>query len=323
VNTSCPKCGGAGKRETDVMPNWAGSSWYFLRYADHENDREFAAKDKLKYWMPVDWYNGGMEHTVLHLLYSRFWNKFLFDIGLVPTSEPYQKRTSHGLILAEGGEKMSKSKGNVVNPDDIVKRFGADTLRLYEMFMGPFEQAIAWSESSLLGPRRFLERVWRLKDKIGGKIGGGALLHQTIKKVSDDVERLGFNTAVSTLMIFANDLEKRESISKEEYEILLKLLSPFAPHMTEELWQKLGHTSSIHMEAWPKHDESQLSAHKSIIVVQVNGKVRGSFSAETKIGEPEAVNMATSLPEVRKWIGDKAVKKSIFVPGKLVSIVTS
>jgi leucyl-tRNA synthetase len=321
VNTSCPKCEGAAKRETDVMPNWAGSSWYFLRYTDPNNDQAFASMEKLKHWMPVDWYNGGMEHTVLHLLYSRFWNKFLFDIGLVPTSEPYKKRTSHGLILAEGGVKMSKSLGNVINPDDIVNRFGADTLRLYEMFMGPFEQAIAWSESSLLGPRRFLERIWKLKEKIGSDSSSDALLNQTIKKVSDDIEHLGFNTAVSALMILANDFDKKEKISQEEYEVLLKLLAPFAPHMTEELWRELGHSSFIHTETWPEYDSAKLVANEVTIAVQVNGKMRATFIASPSIGEEEAVSKAQNLPDVQKWIGDKEVKKKIFVPGKLVNFV--
>ncbi|MDZ4205828.1 MAG: class I tRNA ligase family protein, partial [Patescibacteria group bacterium] len=256
VNTKCPQCGGKAKRETDVMPNWAGSSWYFLRYCDPFNDTEFASMEKLKYWMGdvlrrgtpqddaggVDWYNGGMEHTVLHLLYSRFWNKFLYDLKLVPTSEPYKKRTSHGLILAAGGEKMSKSKGNVINPDTIVEQFGADTLRLYEMFMGPFEQVIAWNEESLIGPRRFLEKVWRLKEKVSDSdLEDSALIHQTIKKVSDDIESMGFNTAVSAMMIYTNALDKQEQVTQKEFEVLLILLAPFAPHITEELWRALGH----------------------------------------------------------------------------------
>ncbi|MBI2086919.1 MAG: class I tRNA ligase family protein [Candidatus Zambryskibacteria bacterium] len=329
VNTTCPKCGGEAKRETDVMPNWAGSSWYFLRYTDPENDQALADKKKLEYWIPVDWYNGGMEHTVLHLLYSRFWNKFLYDIGVVPVDEPYKKRTSHGLILAEGGEKMSKSKGNVINPDSIVERFGADTLRLYEMFMGPFEQAIEWNDSSLAGPRRFLERVWRLRgrtsnaDSRGPTSGSEVLIHSTIKKVSEDIEALGFNTAVSTLMIFANDLEKREKISKEEYETLLKLLAPFAPHIMEELWRELGHLDSIHKEKWPEYDETKLVSENVTIVVQVNGKVRGSLTAPRDVEESAAVKNALDLPEIKKWLGDKNVEKSIYVPRKLVNIVVS
>ena len=324
VNTTCPKCGGKAKRETDTMPNWAGSSWYFLRYVDHDNDKEFALKKNLKYWMPVDWYNGGMEHTTLHLLYSRFWNKFLFDIGLVPTSEPYKKRTSHGIILAEDGEKMSKSRGNVVNPDQVITQFGADTLRLYEMFMGPFEQAITWNESSLVGPRRFLEKVWNLAGKIdkNTKTEAGSEMHRTIKKVSDDIEAMGFNTAVSTLMIYTNTLEKQEKMSQEEYQILLKLLAPFAPHVTEEIWQSLGNTNSIHEESWPKYDESKLEKEEVTIVVQVDGKMRGKFQATTDISETEAKDRAQALPEVKKWIEGKD-KKFIYIPKKIVNIVVA
>lgn len=279
--------------------------------------------------MPVDWYNGGMEHTVLHLLYSRFWNKFLYDIGVVPVDEPYKKRTSHGLILAEGGEKMSKSKGNVVNPDAIVDRFGADTLRLYEMFMGPFEQAIEWNDSSLAGPRRFLEKVCKLQAKVskGQTLGtdsqGLALVHQTIKKISDDIDTMKFNTAISTLMILVNDLDKREKVSREQYETLLKLLAPFAPHMTEELWHQLGSSTSksIHEEPWPTYDESRLVSDTVTLVVQVNGKVRAKFDASSDITEKEAIEKAESMPEVEKWIGDKKVEKRIYVPRKLVNIV--
>lgn len=335
VNTKCPKCGGDAKRETDVMPNWAGSSWYFLAYLFDEKGFSEPVSIKnwklqienFRYFMPVDWYNGGMEHTVLHLLYSRFWNKFLFDIGLVPINEPYKKRTSHGLILAEGGEKMSKSKGNVVNPDAIVQSFGADTLRLYEMFMGPFEQAIAWNESSLVGPRRLLEKVWRFREKISQgqtldtSSKGLTLMNATIKKVSEDIEGMKFNTAVSTLMIFSNELEKSEKISQKEFETLLLLLAPFAPHITEELWHQLGHTNSIHKEDWPKYDESKLVSEEVTIVVQVNGKVRGKFTAPTSISEVEAVNTAKGLPDVQKWIGDKSVEKAIYVPGKLINFV--
>jgi len=337
VNTTCPTCGKPAKRETDVMPNWAGSSWYFLAYLFNENGFKDPVSienwklqiENFKHFMPVDWYNGGMEHTVLHLLYSRFWNKFLFDLGLVPISEPYKKRTSHGLILAEGGEKMSKSKGNVVNPDSIVETFGADTLRLYEMFMGPFEQAIAWSESALVGPRRFLEKVWKLKgrtlnpDSQGSTLRNEVLMHQTIKKVSEDIESMGFNTAVSTMMIFVNALDRRSEISKQELETLLKLLAPFAPHITEELWHELGHENSIHQEPWPEADVSKLVAEEVTIVVQINGKVRGSFEAGQVVSEKEIRERALSLPEVQKWLVDKAIQKAIYVPGKLVNFVTS
>ena len=342
VNTTCPTCGGRARRETDVMPNWAGSSWYFLRYIDPENDTELASMDKLKHWTPVDWYNGGMEHTTLHLLYSRFWHKFLFDIGVVPTSEPYQKRTSHGLILAEGGEKMSKSRGNVVNPDEIVKTFGADTLRIYEMFMGPFEQAIAWSESSLVGPRRFLEKVWRLGGKISSEnpnssrlthskaVGSDAtqnsdvssLIHQTVKKVSEDIESMSFNTAISTLMIFVNTLDK-QTVSKEEYETLLKLLSPFAPHITEELWSKLGHEISIHAAPWPTYDEKMLSRDEVTITVQVDSRVRATLEVFRDESEEMVKEKALKLDSVAKWLEGKRVTKTIFVKGRVLNFLTS
>ena len=326
VNVECPKCGGKAKRETDVMPNWAGSSWYFLRYCDHENEKEFASIKKLKYWMDVDWYNGGMEHTVLHLLYSRFWNKFLCDLKLVSTSEPYKKRTSHGLILAEGGEKMSKSKGNVINPDTIVERFGADTLRLYEMFMGPFEQAIAWSEEALVGPRRFLEKVWRLRGRTSDTNSRGStsenLMHQTIKKVSEDIESMGFNTAVSTLMIFANVLDKQEKVSQKEFETLLLLLAPFAPHITEELWRALGHKDSIHIENWPTYDSKKLLKDEITLAVQINGKVRASLLVSRGQSEEKIRMAALSLSEVEKWLNGKEPQRVIVVPGKIVSIVT-
>ena len=332
VNTKCPKCGGKAKRETDVMPNWAGSSWYFLRYCDPHNDKEFVSRVALDTWMPVDWYNGGMEHTVLHLLYSRFWNKFLYDLKLVPTSEPYKKRTSHGLILAEGGEKMSKSKGNVINPDSIVDQFGADTLRLYEMFMGPFEQAIAWSESALVGPRRFLEKVWRLKEKVSdleveppSTLGGSTsnvLIHSTIKKVSDDIESMEFNTAVSALMIYVNILDKQEKITQKEFETLLLLLAPFAPHITEELWTTLGHKDSIHTQNWPTYDPKSIEKDEITLAVQINGKVRTSLIFHRAQNEEEIKAIILALPEVKKWLDDKEPKKVIFVPGKIISIVT-
>lgn len=325
VHTTCPKCGGAGKRETDTMPNWAGSSWYFLRYTDPANDSIFAGEDTLKYWMPVDWYNGGMEHTTLHLLYSRFWNKFLFDIGLVPTSEPYKKRTSHGLILAEGGEKMSKSKGNVVNPDTIISQFGADTLRVYEMFMGPFEQAISWSESSLVGPRRFLERVWKLRDKItsNAELTGEdeRIMHETILRVSDDIEQLGFNTAISALMVYANALDKKEKIAHSEYMTLLSLLAPFAPHITEEIWSSLGGEGSVHESVWPVANEAKLVKSEFTYAVQIGGKVRATFTISAKAEEDEVKTTALALPEVQKWLNGATPKKVIVVLGRIVNIV--
>ena len=323
VNVKCPKCKGKAKRETDTMPNWAGSSWYYLRYTDPKNNKEFASQKNLKYFTPVDWYNGGNEHTTLHLLYSRFWHKFLFDLKLVPTAEPYMKRTSHGLILAEGGEKMSKSKGNVINPDDIVKIYGADTLRLYEMFMGPFDQAIAWSEEAIIGPRRFLEKVWNLQYKVQKSKRELYSFHleKTIQKVSDDIEAMKFNTAISTLMIFVNNIEKHNSVRIETYEKLLKLLSPFAPHITEEIWQALVHKKSIHLELWPEPDMSLADQEEVTIVVQINGKVRGQFKAARNINEIEATNMAENLPEVKKWIEGKEIKKLIYVKNRLINIV--
>ena len=340
VNVTCPKCGGKAKRETDVMPNWAGSSWYFLSYlfgkegfinpVSIENWK--LQIENFRHFMPVDWYNGGMEHTVLHLLYSRFWNKFLYDLKLVPTNEPYKKRTSHGLILAEGGEKMSKSKGNIVNPDTIVERFGADTLRLYEMFMGPFEQAIAWSEDALVGPRRFLEKVWRLKEKVlnleaepPSALGGSAsnvLIHSTIKKVSDDIESMKFNTAVSSLMIYVNALDKKNKISQEEFKTLILLLAPFAPHITEELWSLLGHKDSIHIQNWPTYDSKKLIKDEITLAIQINGKIRASLSISRHQSEVDLKERILMLPEVNKWLNGKEPKKIIVVPGKIISIAT-
>lgn len=328
VTVKCPNCKRPAKRETDTMPNWAGSSWYFLRYTDPKNTKEFASKKALKYFTPVDWYNGGMEHTTLHLLYSRFWHKFLYDLKLVPTSEPYLKRTSHGLILADKGVKMSKSKGNVINPDDIVKVVGADTLRLYEMFMGPFDQAIAWSTESMAGCRRFIERIWKLQAKVA--VGRGSkssndvtvetLLHQTIKKVSEDIENLRMNTAVSALMVFSNELEKQEQITSKMYETLLRLLAPFIPHVTEELWEVLGHKKSIHFEKWPSYDVKKLVSSHITIGVLVNGKVRGSITISKNASETEAIAAARKSEAVAKWLqGD--FKKLIYVPGKILSIV--
>jgi leucyl-tRNA synthetase len=355
VNVKCPHCKGKARRETDTMPNWAGSSWYYLRFADPKNAKAFAAKDKLKYWTPVDWYNGGMEHTTLHLLYSRFWHKFLFDQGLVPTSEPYMKRTSHGLILAKGGEKMSKSKGNVVNPDGIVEVMGADSLRLYEMFMGPFDQAIAWDENGIVGCRRFLERVWKLAEKVrptqtsdkeaGQKAiqqnrpgptpgGADAIVHKTIKKVSEDIEAMRFNTAVSSLMIAVNELEKISEksggISAENYSAILQLLAPFAPHITEELWSVLGFAKgksvkSVHSAPWPVFDPSKIAEATVRIAVQVNGKTRGGFEVSIEeagqMTEAQSREKALALDEIAKWVYGKDIKKVIYVKGRLINIV--
>lgn len=328
VNVKCPQCKGPAKRETDTMPNWAGSSWYFLRYTDPKNKKVFADRRKLKYWLGVDWYNGGMEHTTLHLLYSRFWHKLLFDLGLVPTSEPYQKRTAHGLILGDGGVKMSKSVGNVVNPDSLIQQFGADTLRLYEMFIGPFDQAVAWNTNSIVGVRRFLERVWRLKLKtqsakmqVSDSIQ--TLLHKTIKKVSEDIESMRFNTAVSSLMLLVNAFEKETMITRADFEVLLKLLAPFAPHIAEELWSELGHKKSVHTESWPVFARSLLNESDVTIVVQVNGKTRGQFQSARGTENEELEANARVHESIQKWTVGKEVRKVIVVPNRLVNIVVA
>jgi len=329
VNTKCPKCKGKAKRETDTMPNWAGSSWYYLRYTDSKNKKEFANKKNLKYWLGsdthnggVNWYNGGNEHTTLHLLYSRFWHKFLFDLKLVPTSEPYKKRTSHGMILGEGGVKMSKSLGNVINPDEIVKTYGADTLRVYEMFMGPFNQFVAWSSESIIGSRRFIERVWNLQYKIQkNKKYTEFEIEKTIKKVGEDIEEMKFNTAISTLMIFINEMGKLESISQNVYEKFLKIFSPFAPHITEELWHNLGYKNSIHLSDWPKWDENLIKDEEIKIVVQVNGKVRTEIMIKVENNEEGIKKQAISDKTILKYIEGKDIKKVIYVKNRLVNIV--
>ncbi|MCR4311344.1 MAG: class I tRNA ligase family protein, partial [Candidatus Taylorbacteria bacterium] len=339
VNVKCPTCKGPGKRETDTMPNWAGSSWYYLAYAMHKNLKSKIINFKssgnlLRYWTPVDWYNGGMEHTTLHLLYSRFWHKFLFDQGLVPTSEPYVKRTSHGLILGEGGVKMSKSLGNVVSPDSLIERFGADTLRLYEMFMGPFDHHIAWSTESMLGPRRFLEKVWRLggkvidlglkKEKHSPKSDHSSLnacLHRTIKKVSSDIEAMHFNTAVSSLMVLVNEMEKAQYVPQEYFETFLRLLAPFAPHLTDELWSLLGNKKSIHLSMWPSFDEELTIDEVKKIVIQINGKVRATIEVSGEVSEDELRDKVEVLPDVAKWIEGHPVKKVIYVKGRLINLV--
>ena len=334
VNVKCPQCKGEAKRETDTMPNWAGSSWYFLRYTDPKNVKEFASEKLLKYWQPVDWYNGGMEHTTLHLLYSRFWNKFLFDQKLVPTSEPYARRTSHGLILAEGGVKMSKSLGNVINPDGIVKTYGADTLRLYEMFMGPFEQAVAWSSDSIIGPRRFIERVWKMQFKLGTNTRMKTsdtnklqtLLHKTIKKVGDDIQIMAFNTAISAMMILVNEMERvvdssQNIVSRDDFEMFLKILSPFTPHITEEIWHSLGHKNLLVLEKWPQADESKMKESEVTIAIQINSRVRAECKIAVDSKEEEVVSLAKSISAVKKWLGGKEVKKVIYVPNKLINFV--
>ena len=325
VNTKCPKCKGKARRETDTMPNWAGSSWYYLRYTDPKNKSKFASPEKLKYWTPVDWYNGGMEHTTLHLLYSRFWHKFFYDMKLVPTKEPYQKRTSHGMILAEGGAKMSKSKGNVVNPDDIVKTYGADTLRLYEMFMGPFDQAVVWSTDAMIGPRRFIERVWRLESKVvAKKIKNPAyeiVLNQTIKKVGEDIESMGFNTAVSQMMICLSEMEKVDVVAADDFKKLLQILAPFAPHVTEELWHMVGEKKSIHLAAWPKYNPAKLVSNTMKIMLQVNGKLRGEITVNRDATEKEITALALVEERLVAALAGAIPKRIIYVAGRLVNFV--
>lgn len=322
VNCKCPVCGGDAKRETDTMPQWAGSSWYFLRYVDPHNDKTFADYDKLKYWMPVDWYNGGMEHTTLHLLYSRFWHKFLYDEKVVPCPEPYQKRTSHGMILGENGEKMSKSRGNVVNPDDIVREYGADTLRTYEMFIGAFDLSASWSEDGVKGCRRFLERVWKLQDIMTDETGYSKELetkmHQTIKKVSSDYENLKYNTAIAAMMALINEFYKKNAVTKGEYETLLILLNPVAPHITEELWQIIGGTGYVYQQKWPEFDEAKTVENTVEIAVQINGKTKGTLA----IGRNDAKDDV--IAKAKESIADKLtgnIVKEIYVPGRIVNIV--
>jgi leucyl-tRNA synthetase len=333
VNVDCPKCGGKARRETDTMPNWAGSSWYFLRYIDSKNNKELADSKKLKYWMPVDLYNGGMEHTTLHLLYSRFWNKFLYDIGVAPVSEPYTRRRSHGMVLASDGRKMSKSFGNVINPDEIVKddrNGGADTLRMYEMFMGPFGEAIPWSTEGVKGIRRFLDRVWnilnekikneklQIKTKNNSEINKA--LHKTIKKVTEDIENFKFNTAISSMMMFLNKLDKN-NLDKEILEKFLLILSPFAPHITEELWEKLGYKESVFREKWPEYNEKFIKEGKVTLIVQINGKVRDKMEVKAGISEDEALKLAKESARIKKYIDGKEVKKVIMIKDRLLNIV--
>ena len=322
VNTTCPCCGGPAKRETDTMPQWAGSSWYFLRYTDPHNKEALASPEALKYWLPVDWYNGGMEHTTLHLLYSRFWHKFLYDQHIVPTKEPYQKRTSHGMILGENGEKMSKSRGNVVNPDDIVREYGADTLRTYEMFIGAFDLAASWSEDGVKGCRRFLERVWKLQDIMTQEEGYSADLetkmHQTIKKVSNDFENLKYNTAIAAMMALINDFYKKNSITKGEFKTLITLLNPVAPHITEELWQTIGEEGRLYQQSWPEFDEAKTVESTVEIAVQINGKMKGTLL----IGKDDAKDDV--IAKAKESIADKLtgnIVKEIYVPGRIVNIV--
>ena len=322
VNTTCPCCGGPAKRETDTMPQWAGSSWYFLRYTDPHNDKALASPEALKYWLPVDWYNGGMEHTTLHLLYSRFWHKFLYDQGVVPTPEPYQKRTSHGMILGENGEKMSKSRGNVVNPDDIVQEYGADTLRTYEMFIGAFDLAASWSEDGVKGCRRFLDRVWKLQDLMTDEEGYSkdleTKMHQTIKKVSNDFENLKYNTAIAAMMTLLNDFYKKGFITRGELKTLIILLNPVAPHITEEMWQIIGCEGRVYQQTWPEFDEAKTVESSVEIAVQINGKVKGTLGIQKDDPKDQVIAKAKEV------IADKLtgnIVKEIYVPGRLVNIV--
>jgi len=326
VNTTCPKCDGPGKRETDTMPNWAGSNWYYVRYCDPKNNKEIAAKDKLDYWLPVDWYNGGMEHTTLHLLYSRFIYKFLFDIGAVPTNEPYKKRTSQGMVLAHDNQKMSKSRGNVVNPDDTVKNYGADTLRVYELFMGPFDQAIAWSEQGVKGCRKFLGRLWHLVlECIGNEKSSEDVLrrvHKLNQKISADIEQLKFNTAIAAAMEFLNFAEEnKDNVGKDTLERMLLLLSPFAPHICEELWERLGNKKSISKQPWPAADPSLIKEETVELIIQINGKLRDKISVPVGTDREKAIELTKSSSEIKKWIEGKEIKKIVFVPNRLLNIV--
>ena len=324
VNTTCPCCGGPAKRETDTMPQWAGSYWYFLRYMDPHNDKALASPEALKYWSPVDWYNGGMEHTTLHLLYSRFWHKFLYDIGVVPTKEPYAKRTSHGMILGENGEKMSKSRGNVVNPDEIVDTYGADTMRLYEMFIGDFEKAAPWSPKSIKGCRRFLERVWALADKVqdGDTYSEQheVLMNRTIKKVGEDADNLKANTAIAALMTMLNEFYDK-GVNKAEYKTFLALLNPFAPHITEELWQQLGETGLLSVAPWPTYDEAKTVESTVELAVQVNGKLKCTIKLAADADKQTAIDTAMAEEKVQHAIEGKQIVKQIVVPGKIVNLV--
>ena len=325
VNTTCPKCGGKAHRETDTMPQWAGSSWYFLRYCDPHNDTQLASAEALKYWLPVDWYNGGMEHTTLHLLYSRFWHRFLSDIGVVPTEEPYAKRTSHGMILGENGEKMSKSRGNVVNPDDIVRDYGADAMRVYEMFMGDFEKAAPWSMSSIKGSKRFLEKVFAFSDMLtDGDEYSNELeteFHKTVKKVTEDIEGLKMNTAIAALMSLLNEIYAKGSINRAEMKTYLLLLNPFAPHITEELWQQCGFEGMLNEASWPAYDEKKCVDATVELAVQVCGKIRARINVPADISSADAIALAKQQETVSREIEGKNIIKELYVPGRLINIV--
>lgn len=324
VNTTCPCCGGPAKRETDTMPQWAGSSWYFLRYCDPHNDKELISKEAAEYWTPVDWYNGGMEHTTLHLLYSRFWHKFLYDIGVVPTSEPYQKRTSHGMILGENGEKMSKSRGNVVNPDEIVDTYGADTMHLYEMFIGDFEKAAPWNSDSIKGCKRFIEKYWNLQEKV---VDGDeytpemeALMHKTIKKVTYDIDNLKANTAIAAMMTLVNELSAK-GCNKAELKTLTILLNPFAPHVTEEMWDVMNFGGMVNQAKWPEYDEEKTKENDVEIVIQIMGKVRAKITVSVDMAKDDVLATAKAEPKIAELLDGKEIKKEVYVPGKLVNFV--
>ena len=324
VNTTCPCCGGPAKRETDTMPQWAGSSWYFLRYMDPHNDKALASQEALRYWGQVDWYNGGMEHTTLHLLYSRFWHKFLYDLGVVPYAEPYHKRTSHGMILGEGGEKMSKSRGNVVNPNDVVAQYGADTMRMYIMFIGDFEKAAAWSDNAVKGCKRFLDRIWNLAEQVTPAEAYGkeneALLHKTIKKVSDDIENMKFNTAIAALMTLTNQFYDK-GVNQAEFRTMLQLLSPFAPHMADELWERFGWEGMASTSAWPAYDESKTVASEVTIAVQVGGKLKTTVTVATDSDQDAVLAAVTAEAKIAKLMEGKELVKVIHVPNKLVNLI--
>ena len=324
VNTTCPHCGGPAQRETDTMPQWAGSSWYFLRYMDPHNDKALASPEALKYWGQVDWYNGGMEHTTLHLLYSRFWHKFLYDLGVVPFAEPYHKRTSHGMILGEGGEKMSKSRGNVVNPNDVVDQYGADTMRTYIMFIGDFEKAAAWSDNAVKGCKRFLDRIWNLADQVKDADAYGkdneAAIHKTIKKVSDDIENMKFNTAIAALMSLTNQFYDK-GVNKAEFKTMLQLLSPFAPHMADELWERFGFEGMACTSGWPVYDESKTVASEVTIAVQVGGKLKTTVTIPTDSEQDAVLAVVTADSKIQKLMEGKDLVKVIHVPNKLMNLI--
>ena len=350
VNTKCPICGRKAKRETNTMPQWAGSSWYYLRYMDPKNAKSLVDPKIEKYWSPVDFYIGGAEHATRHLIYARFWHKFLYDLKLVPTKEPYKKRTAHGMILAEDGEKMSKSRGNVINPDEIIKLYGADTLRIYEMFIGPFDQTVVWNTNSIIGSRRFVEKVWRLGQRIASpgtyaqvlgspspsarpdhsqKYTGSAsfqtLLHKTIKKVTEDIESMSFNTAISSMMILANEMDSASAegkdVTKNDFKLFLQILSPFAPHVAEELWSELGEKQSINKSKWPKWDEKKIIEDKIKIAIQVNGKVRAEIMISKDMSEEEVKSLSLKEENVMTWIKDKEIKRFIYISGRVINIV--